>query len=344
MLRSRTVRWTAGCLVTVLMLAAASGVQQRVDTLRRDVFDEELLYLPSERLLTHFTGGMSSIVADVLWIQCVKYTARHFKGDRKFTWLNHMCNLITRLDPNFVAVYRYGGIFLAALKADDDASIDLLKRGFRANPYAWELPYEIAMTWLLNRGTWPNARVEAARYLAMAVETGCAPQYVIDIATGIQAAQDLDEMERAMWENTIKSGDKLMRDVAQRKLIELDLRLACKDLNAMAEAYRSRTGRSPKTLDDLVTAGLLQAVPVDPLGGRFFFDSAGKIQSSTVLDGQVDRLRNNIMAAIRAYKKQVGTLPPSLQATVDKGLMFAIPQHPYGERQWHYDPATGDVQ
>ena len=37
------------------------------------------------------------------------------------------------------------------LKADDDAGIDLLERGVVANPRNFQLPYELAMIFLLNR-------------------------------------------------------------------------------------------------------------------------------------------------------------------------------------------------
>ena len=255
----------------VALLAAFLGViasQRQLDRQRRDAFDEELLYLPNEKLLTHCTAGLSGVVADVLWLKCIQYTATHFRGDYKFTWLNHMCDTITRLDPHFVDVYRFGAVFLAALKADDEASINLLKRGMVRNPYAWQLPYEAAMVYLLNRRTQPDSPYHAAQFLAIAAATGTAPQRIVDLAAGIQRQQNLEGLERAMWEDIAKtSSEELMRELAQRRLVLLDIRDACARLDQYLGQYVAQQGQAPARLDDLVAAGIVKAIPPDRWAG-----------------------------------------------------------------------------
>ena len=341
---SRAKTWIAGLLATVVALSFCVAAQHRLDVLRTKNIGDELQYLPNDKLLNHFTVGMGSIIADVLWVRCINYTSEHFRGDGRYLWLNHMCDMITRLDPHFVAAYRYGGMFLAAVKADDDASIKLLERGMRENPYAWELPYEIAMTWLINRGTWPNARTEAARYLAMAVATGRAPQGLAELAAGIQQSENLDDVERSMWESTLKSGDKFMRELALRKLTELELRLACRNLNKAVETYRNQAGRPPQHLDDLVRAGMVSVLPQDPLGGTFLIDAEGKVQSTTLLQAAVDKARSAIANALDAYYKTNGSWPTSLQSLADKNLKRDILKHPVAGKDWKYDPATGSIE
>lgn len=136
-------RWLiAAPLAIALAWICSFAAQPRIDRIRKPQnLDEQLLYLPNEKLLRHFAGGMDSIVADLLWLRCIQYTALHFKTDRKFTWLRLMCGVITRLDPYFAPVYRHGGMFLAALDANDDAGLQLLHSGIEKNPDAWELPY-----------------------------------------------------------------------------------------------------------------------------------------------------------------------------------------------------------
>jgi len=328
-------------LCVALAFAGIILAQRKIDAVKHKAFYDELLYLPNEKLLNHFTAGMSSAIADVLWIRCIHYTAQHFKGDGKFTWLNHMCNMITRLDPHFAAVYRYGGIFLAALKADDDAGIDLLERGMVRNPDAWELPYEVAMTYLLNRGEQPDSPIHAARYLAMAVETGKAPAFVADVASSLQGAHNLTDIERAMWEKTLANGDPFLRDLAERKLVELNLRETCAALDKAVSIYAARFNHPPRTLDELVSGRIIDALPADPLGGTFFIDAKGSVQNTTVLDSRVERTRNALRTAIDAYEKTKGQWPASLQDLVAAGIMNALPPHPYPNQAWQYDPDTG---
>ena len=335
-------RWLVVAPLTVgLAFACTVTAQRRLDAMREDVFHEELLYLPNEKLLTHFTAGMNSIVADVLWIKCIQYTAKHFKGDGKFTWLNHLCRTITRLDPHFVAVYRYGGVFLAMLKADDDACIELLKDGMAHNPDAWELPKEIAMTYLLNRPEHPDTPVQAATYLAMAVGAGRAPRYVVDLAASLQERHDLAAVEREMWEATLRSDDELLQQLAVRKLQELDLRETCALLDKAMAAYAGRHGAPPGDLGALVAARFLDAVPSDPLGGRFFIDADGRAQNTTVLDGKMERSRNAIRTGLRAFRKKHERWPESLGELEAEQVMTEVPSHPCAGRAWQYDPATG---
>jgi hypothetical protein len=177
----------------------------------------------------------------------------------------------------------------------------------------------------------------------MAVETGQAPQFVVETAAALQAAHDLADVERSMWEHTRASGDPLLRDLAERKLVELDLREVCRQLDDAVAMYRDRFQRGPDRLEDLVAGRILQALPVDPAGGRFFIDQAGRVQNTTVLDARVAQWRSKIRLAIDGFKRLKDRLPVSLEELVEARAMDALPPHPYEDRTWQYDPATGEV-
>ena len=337
-------RLAAVALVAVAAFGSMAAIQHRLDSMRSPQPDDELLYLPNEHLLEHFTGGMSGVVADLLWIRCLLYTGKHFRGDHDFTWLNHMCEMTTRLDPYFVDAHRYGGVFLAMLRADDDACIRLLQRGMVNNPDAWELPYEIAMTYLLNRPNQPDSPVQAARYLAMAIKTGKAPRHVLTLAESLQRGHNLVDVERDMWESMLRSDDALLRDLAERKLILVELRVACGNLDQAAGRYAAEHGAPPKNLNDLAAAGLITDLPQDPLGGSFFVDADGHVQNTSVLDEQVEKARTVLRGGIDAFRQKHGRWPASLEELETSGGMDGVPRHPYAGRTWQYDPAEGTVE
>lgn len=339
------VRWAIILpLVLALGLSVNYGAQQRIDAMRDAQFDEELLYLPNEQLLQHFTGGMSSVVASLLWLRCIQYTTETFGEGRKLEWLNHMSHTITRLDPHFVDVYRYGGIFLAALEADDDASIELMRKGMLNNPHAWELPLEIAMVYLLNRRDQPDSARHGARYLAMAVATGKAPQHVTTFAQNIQLQHNLPEIERAMWMDTLETArDDFMRELAQRKLDELGIRETCSALTGAVEQFEAKTGRLPSGFDELVRTGHIDQKPRDPLGGSYLIAPDGEVQNTVLLDDAVERRMNRIRADLRRFKEAHGRYPEELDEMVRKRDIGFIPDHPYYGRDWNYDPVSGEV-
>ncbi len=338
-------RWLVIAPLTLAIgLACCVIAQKQMDARRQVSFEEELLYLPNEKLLNHFTGGMDSVIADLLWLQCIQYTAEEFQGDHKYVWLNHMTDTITRLDPYFADVYRYGGIFMACLKADSDASVNLMKRGMVHNPGAWTLPYEIAMVYLLNRKDDPESPARAAQFLHMAVATGTAPQFVLDLASNIAKQHDLDAFERAMWEDMARnSGEKMMRELAQRKLEELAIAGVCEQLTLAVELYEKRHNRPPGALSGLVSGGILEKLPEDPLGGRFFL-AGREVLNTTLQDEKLVRRLNLIRSGLRRYHERTGTWPPALERIVEERDLAFIPPHPYPDRAWRYDPATGDVE
>jgi hypothetical protein len=338
-------RWIIVAPLTIaLAVGVASTAQKRVDALREQTFDQELLYLPNEKLLVHFTGGLNSVIADVLWLQCIQYTGQEFRGDAKFVWLDHMGNTITRLDPHFLDVYRYVGMFLASLKADDAASLEFLQQGIIRNPHRWELPYEAAFIYLLNRREQPGAAEMGGEYLRMAVETGTAPESVTLIAQGQMKNQNLVDVEREMWASMLdNSQDEIMRELATRQLALLEIRVLREELVNSVAAFTEARGEPPTELVDLFAARGEVPSFQDVLGGTFFLDAQGEVQNTTLLDEQLAKTINRIQSAIRRYTKDEGQAPASLQDLINSEQMTKLPSHPYDGQTWIYDPSSGEV-
>lgn len=342
-MKNKGIRLVAGLMVATVCYCIALVALAGADHTRAAKGMDEVLYLPNEKLLTHFTGGLNSVIADLLWLNCIQYTAREHRGLRHFTWLEAMLTTSTRLDPYFADVYRLGAIFLAALRADSDASLNLAQTGMLNNPHSWHLPYEAAMVYLMNKREEPNARYMAARYLSMSVATGNAPGGIANLTAKLQDEFSLTEIEQETWKEMLQSKDEFLRELAQRKLVEIELRHVCRIMNQELDTFKSSRGRPAASLDELVTAGLIRTIPEDPLGGSFFLGSDGVAYNTSLLDDVVIRTLNPVINALDSYNQQYQAWPPDLETLVKAGLLKEIPKHPYPDRQWHYDPATGKV-
>lgn len=343
-MKRRGLRLLSGLLAVGVFYGISLAALSRAEQARATSGLDEVLYLPNENLLNHFTGGLNSVISDLLWLNCIQYTAREHHGQRHFTWLEAMLTTSTRLDPYFADVYRLGSIFLAALRADADASIRLAESGMINNPYAWQLPYEAAMVYLMNKREEPNARYMAARYLSMSIATGNAPGGIANLTAKLQDEFDLTEIEQDTWRQMLQSEDKFLRELAERKLVEIDLRRVCRAMNGALAAFQTAQGRPAASLDELVKAGLLRYIPEDPLGGSFFLGKDGVAYSTTLLDDVVVRTSNPIINALDAYHQRHEAWPPTLETLVEAGLLPEVPKHPYPDRQWQYDPATGELK
>lgn len=332
-------------LIAVMLCYAVTVVSlMGVDNARVKTGMDEILYLPNEKLLSHFTAGLNSVVADFIWLHCIQYTAIEHRGQRHFTWLEHMLHTATRLDPYFVDVYRFGAIFLSALRADADASLRLAHVGIKKNPDSWQLPYEAAMNYLMNKRNHPQARYFAGQYLSMSAATGNAVSGVVNLAAKLQDEFNLTEIEKDMWLDMLESDDKFIRELAERKLIEIELRKACEKLNERLTIFKERTGHPADSFDDLIEAGLLKNKLEDPLGGTFFIAEDGKAYNSTLLDDEVIRAQNVLKTNIGFYQEHYGVWPESLDKLIEAELLESIPEHPWPGKSWKYTPETGDVE
>lgn len=337
-------RWAVIAPITIVSAVGFAMVaQNKIDAMRDETLDEELLYLPNERLLNNFTAGMSSVIADLIWLRTIHYTVKEFHNvNRKFTWLEYMCNTVTQLDPAFTDAYVYGGMLLAAIAADDKA-IPLLQRGMVQNPYSWEVPFEIAKVYLLNRREQPESPIMAAYYLQAVAERSENPQFYIDWIERLHDKHDLNQDARTIWELVIANNeDEFIIEIAREKLLELDIHENIAALTQAIEVYEAQFGKKPARIDDLVEEGLISPTPTDEKHGTYFMDRAGKVQNTVLLDDAVERFGALLSADIERFKQTHGRFPESLKEWAEWREQ-GVPTHPYEDRQWRYSPETGKL-
>ncbi len=341
-------RWAViAPLVVGLSLAGIYGVQRQIDRHHRLHFDEQLLFLPNARLLNYFTAGLNTVIADILWVKTILYMSQEFHSQsRKFTWLDHMCTTVTRLDPYFTGAYVNGATLCAAI-GNDEVADRILRNGIRHRPDRWELPFEMAKLYILNRRDRPEAPAYSSFFLIWAAQLseGKQAEDLSRWAEAIQLQHNLKEEGRRIWENVLRtSGSSLMRQIAERKLREMDLHDLLEILQKKVDAYTRQEGHAPASLDDLVTAGLLPRVPVDPLGGKLFIDNKGRVNSTALVAETVRLARRRIENAILKFKDKNDRYPASLDELVSSGVLSKKIPNPYPGATWIYDPQTGAVR
>ena len=67
-----------------------------------------------------------------------------------------------------------------------------------------------------------------------------------------------------------------MKENALTHLQLLGAEQDCKQLDVLADEFQKRTGRRPSRVVELVQAGLLPRLPVDPVGYPYVFGPDGK--------------------------------------------------------------------
>ena len=131
-----------------LLLLTAIGVYwtQRAIDARVGQFrnTEEVLYLPSGKVIKTLSLGHNGLLADIYWMRAVQYYGgKRLKNEKRFDLLAPLIGIATTLDPQLIHAYRFGAIFLSERSPvgaeQPEKALALLKQGIERNPDEWQL-------------------------------------------------------------------------------------------------------------------------------------------------------------------------------------------------------------
>lgn len=264
----------------LLLLPLVPVVQLRLEAAAgTTAVGEGRIYLTTAREVRRFAPGFEDLMADLYWLRTVQYfgAQRGFAPDPHYELLRPLIDITTGLDPRFELAYRYGAVFLSEtrpLGAGKPAEgIEVLEQGARQLPNSWRLRWDLGSFWFIFMKSPKNA----AEVLVDASKIPGAPYWLETLAGRFLMGDDRNAA-RAIWHRQYETGAGLMRENAAYHLQVLDALDARDALNAQVDAFRESHQRSPRDLQELVSAGALREIPVDPSGTAFAYDpETGKV-------------------------------------------------------------------
>jgi hypothetical protein len=271
-------------LLYIALIAGFAGVwklQESIDTQLSGLHQEQDdLVLRSGSTLKLMSLEYAPLVADLYWTRVVQYygekRARH---DANFESLWPLMDIVTTLDPNLIIAYRFGSTFLSEPPARGagrpDLAIELLNRGIRANPNYWRFYQDLGFIYYLDLKDYPKA---SAAFLKGSKVPG-AEIWMKVLAAKVLEQGETRETSAFLWNEIFNTATNA--DIKKNALTHLQLLRAdadCEQLDALGTAYQNRNGHRPATVTDLVAAGLVSGLPVDPLGFPYVFGTDGKAQ------------------------------------------------------------------
>jgi hypothetical protein len=269
--------------VLLLALSSAAVTLQTDRRLGRELRatqpPPELIYLPPSRFLKAASLGYRNVLADVLWFRTISYFGQHYWSDRFYPWLAAMCNAVTDLDPHAQYVYRFGGLILPWEANRTGDGLALLRKGTRNLPRSWELRYMLGFSEYF----FENDLAAASRSLRAAAVLPGAPPFVAGLAAIVAAAESgpaaaIEFLSRV--ESTGKTAE--VRSALADRIRQLTVARDIDALQAAVASFQVRFRRPPRNLQELVTAGILLRLPVEPYGGQYLLDPlSGRVRSSS---------------------------------------------------------------
>lgn len=255
-------------LTLVVCLGLSIVTLRKIDQLRAGATLQEVLYIPSAKTVKRMSLGYDGLLADIYWTRAVQYFGgHHHSKSMDYQLLKPLLDITTTLDPHLIPAYEFGSIFLAQKPpegaGDPAAAAELVKRGIKENPDSWRLWYHLGfIEWQELHD--PKAAADA--FLEGSRVAGAHPWMKVMAAALAQHAGETSTA-RYLWTNIYQSTeDKLIRENAVKRLRALNSDEEVDFLQNFIDRYKEQMGHYPSDFQELVGAGWIRRIPLDPLG------------------------------------------------------------------------------
>ena len=268
----------------VLLLACAvllAGAHLKLTQVRDSRPPEVRLgFFPPAPVIKALSADQYQFMSHLISLQCLFYFGSLVERPSQQPDLSRIYQALftsTRLDPFNMDAYYFAQAVLTWETGSIQRVIELLQFGFEHRTWDWYLPFFISF----NYAFFLKDYKKAGEYLAKVAElqpqvdwyaTLAARYFYEGGSTGLALAY-LEEMIPTARSEAIKKR-LIVRAEAFKRILKLEQAIG---------VYRQRYQRNPEEVVDLVKAGLLERIPVDPYGGNFYIDARGRVRTTSKL-------------------------------------------------------------
>lgn len=267
-------------VVVAVLLAAAVGLQavrERLAPPRADAVP--VLWLQSTEAARRLALSFTDLAADVYWMRAVVHYGSERRApaaEGRYALLYPLLDLTTTLDPHFDVAARLGAIFLSegypGGPGRPDQALALLEKGLKTDPTRWQYRHDIGFVYYW----WLKDYKEAARQFDLAGQLPGAPLWLRTMAAVTLAKGGDRASARQLWQELYATADvDWLRQAAEYRLRQL---AALDDIDALtAIVARGRARAGAPDWRAFVRAGILPAVPTDPMGTPYLLSREGAV-------------------------------------------------------------------
>ena len=260
-------------LVVVVGMACAALLVRWTDTLRPPVDPnamDESLYL-NDKTAKRISLGFNGLAADWYWMRSLQYVGTkviNYPGDISLDDLSALnmkllaplLDTATTLDPEFLEPYEFAAIVLPAV--DTQQAIRLTQKGIDANPNAWRLYHHLGYIYW-RQGDYQNASEMYGRGARIPGAPAWMQAMKAKMAAEGGSRSTAREIYTRMYE---QSTEDQVKEMARRRLLELDSLDQRDSLRKLFSAYQARTGKCPDSWREIEPIFRALRIPVDRTG------------------------------------------------------------------------------
>lgn len=226
---------------------------------------DESLYLNS-KTAKRVSLGFNGLAADWYWMRSLQYVGRKIMDTSGPVPLDDLSGLnlkllaplldtATTLDPEFLDPYEYAAIVLPAV--DVEQAIRITQKGIDANPNAWMLYHHLGYIY------WQQHNYQGASEMYdRGAQIPGAPAWMQAMKAKMVADGGSRDTAREIYTRMFEqSEDAQVKDMARKRVLQLDSLDRVDQLKKILNTYRDRVGKCPAYWTDLGSRA-----PLDPTG------------------------------------------------------------------------------
>jgi tetratricopeptide (TPR) repeat protein len=260
-------------LVVVVGMACAALLVRRIDRLRPPVDPnaiDESLYL-NGKTARRISLGFNGLAADWYWMRSLQYVGRKIMSvpddvpidnlaELNMKLLAPLLDTATTLDPEFLDAYQYAAVVLPPI--DVQEAIRITQKGIHANPNAWRLYQHLGYI------HWQQQDYHTAgETYARGAQIPGAPPWMEAMKAKMAADGGSRGTAREIYTRMYEqSGEEQVRDMAHKRLLQLESLDQRDALYKVLSAYQARAGKCPNTWKELEPVFRALRVPADASG------------------------------------------------------------------------------
>ena len=285
-MNDRTKTISLALVIAVGMIATA-GLVRFADARRPQVdvtANDESLYL-NAKMAKRISLGFNGLAADWYWMRALQYVGRKIINYGDNVPLDDLSQLdlkllapllenATTLDSEFLDPYEYAAVVLPAI--DVNEAIRITRKGIDANPNAWRLYQHLAYIYWQQ-----HDYATAAEIYGRGAAVPGAPVWMQAMKARMAAEGGSRATAREIYARMFEqSTDEKVKDMANKRLMQLESLDQRDGLRKLLVAFQTRTGRCPTNWREVeqllraIRAPLDQSgAPLDPSGVPYALQS-----------------------------------------------------------------------
>ena len=242
----------------------------------------DALSLLSPKIMSTLALEFKGIMSDMLLLKCMTFLGERniVREEIKIEEWQHVHALlqqIVELDVRFWDTYVVTEAMLVMQGGLIAEGNELLLRAAEVRDHDYR-PY--FLLWF-NAYYLQNDLKAAAKYIALAAKRPNAPGYMTGITSRMNLYSGQIENGILFLEEMMReTSDPAFRAYLEKRLIAFKM---IEYLEKKVRLYREKHGEGPASLQELVDKGLVERIPLDPYGGRFYIDDKGLVYTTSKL-------------------------------------------------------------